>query len=196
MVTVWLASAATAVSPTPSTGAVYRQPYSSPDGAIVPATITMVTCLPCGPSPLCRMCKAPGRGQPVDDTAPTWSRKSGRRTIMPRLRMSCTTQSCDRSYARVFVLSTFSGQYLYTSATAPDGGQCTCFSCQGSLKLECWVLAADKRYILRPKTPPTKTSRGDCSNLEIHCDHLVFLNSAGELTFLCMLDRVESWTEM
>jgi hypothetical protein len=36
MVTVWLASAATAVSTTPSTGAVYRQPYSSPDGAIVP----------------------------------------------------------------------------------------------------------------------------------------------------------------
>jgi hypothetical protein len=34
MVTVWLASAATAVSPTPSSGSVYRQPYSSPDGAI------------------------------------------------------------------------------------------------------------------------------------------------------------------
>jgi hypothetical protein len=69
MVTVWLASAPTAVSPAPSTGAVYRQPTHPRwrDRSCVPSRWLHVYRV--GPRSLCRMCKAPGRGQPVDDTA-------------------------------------------------------------------------------------------------------------------------------
>ena len=34
------------------------------------------------------------------------------------------------------------------------------------------------------------------SRVEIHEDHLVFLNSNGELRYLFMLETVESWAEL
>jgi hypothetical protein len=84
MVTVWLASASTAVGPTPSTGAVYRQPYSSPDGAIFPAVTMMVTCLPSQALAVVLHVPDPLAGASLSMTPPDLVPESGRRTDLRR----------------------------------------------------------------------------------------------------------------
>jgi len=54
---------------------------------------------------------------------------------------------------------------------------------------------ADKRLLIRLRLPDPAIHVLIAGRVEIHGDHLVFLNSKGELMFLIMLEAVESWTE-
>jgi hypothetical protein len=69
MVTVWLASAATTVSPTPSTGAIVSLTHR-PMARSFLLTITMVTCLPCGPSLVVPHVQGPLAGASLSMTPP------------------------------------------------------------------------------------------------------------------------------
>ena len=53
----------------------------------------------------------------------------------------------------------------------------------------------DKTYLVRFKPPENSTQPVVAANTEIHGEHLVFLNSKGELTALFLLEIVESWSE-
>ena len=54
---------------------------------------------------------------------------------------------------------------------------------------------ADKRYLIRLRLPGRAIHVLIAASVGVHGDHLVFLNSKGELMFLIMLEAVESWTE-
>jgi hypothetical protein len=54
---------------------------------------------------------------------------------------------------------------------------------------------ADKRYLIRLNQPGPAIHVLIAASVGIHGDHLVFLNSKGELIFLIMLEAVESWME-
>jgi hypothetical protein len=51
----------------------------------------------------------------------------------------------------------------------------------------------DKTYLLRLKPPIFSTHIVQAATAEIHGDHLVLLNSRGQLAALFVLDVVESW---
>jgi hypothetical protein len=53
---------------------------------------------------------------------------------------------------------------------------------------------ADKRYHLRLRFPKPRLHVVIAASVELHCDHMVFLNSKGELMSLFMLETVEGWT--
>jgi len=55
---------------------------------------------------------------------------------------------------------------------------------------------ADKRYLIQLRLPGPAIHVLIAASVELHGDHLVFLNSKGELMFLIMLENVESWTEV
>jgi hypothetical protein len=59
-----------------------------------------------------------------------------------------------------------------------------------------WVSMAEKKYILRRRFSERRLHMVIAAGFEVHCDHLVFLNSRGELLFLFLLDTVESWNEI
>jgi hypothetical protein len=54
---------------------------------------------------------------------------------------------------------------------------------------------ADKTYLVRLKPPQRDVYCVIAVSVEIHGEHLVFLNSNGKLLVLILLEIVESWTE-
>jgi hypothetical protein len=54
----------------------------------------------------------------------------------------------------------------------------------------------DKKYLVRFKTPEIGPQRVVAESAQIHGEHIVFLNSRGELTALFLLETVESWTPL
>lgn len=54
----------------------------------------------------------------------------------------------------------------------------------------------DKTYFLRLRLPTRRFHVVTAANAEVHSDHLVFLNSRGELLLLFLLEMVESWNEI
>lgn len=54
----------------------------------------------------------------------------------------------------------------------------------------------DKRYLVRFKPPEISTQLVFAVTAEIYGEHLVFLNSKGELSALFLLEIVESWSEL
>jgi hypothetical protein len=55
---------------------------------------------------------------------------------------------------------------------------------------------ADKTYLVRFKAPDTSPELVVAENTQIHGEHLVFLNSKGDLAALFLLEIVESWSEL
>jgi hypothetical protein len=55
---------------------------------------------------------------------------------------------------------------------------------------------AEKIYLIRFKPPNLETATVVAARAEIQGEHLVLLNSDGELAALFMLDVVESWSEV
>jgi hypothetical protein len=53
----------------------------------------------------------------------------------------------------------------------------------------------DKTYLIRFKTPALRPQIVIAASVEIQGEHLILLNSKGELTALFLLEIVESWTE-
>jgi hypothetical protein len=53
----------------------------------------------------------------------------------------------------------------------------------------------DKTYIVRLKQPEMSTQPMVAASFEVHGEHLVFLNSKGELAALTLFEIVESWSE-
>ena len=53
---------------------------------------------------------------------------------------------------------------------------------------------ADKRYLVSCKTPEISTQSIVAESCEVHGEHLVFLNSRGELAAMFLLEIVESWS--
>jgi hypothetical protein len=56
-------------------------------------------------------------------------------------------------------------------------------------------MMADKTYLVRLKPPQRDVYCVIAECVEIHGEHLVFLNSQGKLLVLILLEIVESWTE-
>jgi hypothetical protein len=54
----------------------------------------------------------------------------------------------------------------------------------------------DKTYLLQLKQPGFSTRIVQAATAEIHGDHLVLLNSRGQLAGLFVLDMVESWNRL
>jgi hypothetical protein len=54
----------------------------------------------------------------------------------------------------------------------------------------------DKTYLVQFKAPETSTQPVVATSAEVHGEHLVFLNSRGELAGLFLFEIVESWTEI
>jgi hypothetical protein len=54
---------------------------------------------------------------------------------------------------------------------------------------------ADKTYLVRFKRPEISTQPVIAASVEFHGEHLVFLDSKGELAALFLLEIVESWSE-
>lgn len=55
---------------------------------------------------------------------------------------------------------------------------------------------ADRTYIVRFKQPEGSAQIFAASTAEIHGDHIVLLNSNGQLAALLLLEFVESWNEV
>jgi hypothetical protein len=55
---------------------------------------------------------------------------------------------------------------------------------------------ADKTYLVRFKPPEISTQPVVAERAEIHGEHLVFLNSKGQLAALFLMEIVESWSEV
>ena len=53
---------------------------------------------------------------------------------------------------------------------------------------------ADKRYLVRCKTPENSIQSVVAASCEVHGECLVFLNSKGELAAMFMLEIVEGWS--
>ncbi len=53
---------------------------------------------------------------------------------------------------------------------------------------------ADKRYLVRCKTPENSVQSVVAASCEVHGECLVFLNSKGELAAMFMLEIVEGWS--
>jgi hypothetical protein len=53
----------------------------------------------------------------------------------------------------------------------------------------------DKTYLVRFKPPEISTQPVVAERAEIHGEHLVFLNSKGELVALFLMEIVEGWSE-
>jgi hypothetical protein len=58
-----------------------------------------------------------------------------------------------------------------------------------------WVMS-EKTYMLRFKTPELSMRAVIASTAEIHGEHLVLLNSQGQLAALFVLEMIESWNEV
>jgi hypothetical protein len=54
---------------------------------------------------------------------------------------------------------------------------------------------ADKRYLLRMRLPERRLHVLIAASAEIRDDHILFLNTKGELLSLFMFEAVENWTE-
>jgi hypothetical protein len=54
----------------------------------------------------------------------------------------------------------------------------------------------EKRYLVQLRVPRRSLYVFRAASFEIHCDHLAFLNSKGQLLFLFLLDSVENWNEI
>ena len=55
---------------------------------------------------------------------------------------------------------------------------------------------SDKTYLLQLRAPELSIRTITAAKAEIHGEHLVLLNSEGQLAGLCVLDVVESWNEI
>jgi hypothetical protein len=55
---------------------------------------------------------------------------------------------------------------------------------------------ADRTYIVRFKQPEGSAEIFVASSAEIHGDHIVLVNSNGQLAALLLLEFVESWIEV
>jgi hypothetical protein len=54
----------------------------------------------------------------------------------------------------------------------------------------------DKTYLVRFKAPDTVPELVVAEDIQIHGEHLIFLNSKGDLAALFLLEIVESWSEL
>jgi hypothetical protein len=54
---------------------------------------------------------------------------------------------------------------------------------------------ADKTYLVRLKPPQRDIYVVVAASVEVHGEHLVFLNAQGKLLILILSEIVESWTE-
>jgi hypothetical protein len=57
-------------------------------------------------------------------------------------------------------------------------------------------MMADRTYIVRFKQPEGGAQVFAASSAEIHGDHIVLLNSNGQLAALLLLEFVECWNEV
>ena len=55
------------------------------------------------------------------------------------------------------------------------------------------VAMPNKSYLLRMRAPSGALQHVTASTVEIHGDHLIFLNSDGKLAALFLMEIVESW---
>jgi hypothetical protein len=53
-----------------------------------------------------------------------------------------------------------------------------------------------RTYLVRFKAPDTNPELVVAESTQIHGEHLVFLNSKGDLAALFLLEVVESWSEL
>jgi hypothetical protein len=53
-----------------------------------------------------------------------------------------------------------------------------------------------KTYLVRFKAPDTSPKLVVAEDIQIHGEHLIFLNSKGDLAALFLLEIVESWSEL
>ena len=53
---------------------------------------------------------------------------------------------------------------------------------------------ADKRYLISCQTPEISTQSVVAASCEVYGEHLVFLNSKGQLAAMFLLEIVESWS--
>jgi hypothetical protein len=53
---------------------------------------------------------------------------------------------------------------------------------------------ADKKYLVRCKTLESSTQSVVAASFEVHGEHLVLLNSKGQLAAMFLLEIVESWS--
>jgi hypothetical protein len=53
---------------------------------------------------------------------------------------------------------------------------------------------ADKRYLISCKVPEISTQSIVAASCEVHGEHLVLLNSKGQLAAMFLLEIVESWS--
>jgi hypothetical protein len=54
----------------------------------------------------------------------------------------------------------------------------------------------DKTYLVRFKAPETSTQLVVAESTQIYGEHLIFLNSKGELAALFLPEIVEGWSEL
>jgi hypothetical protein len=54
---------------------------------------------------------------------------------------------------------------------------------------------ADRRFLIRFKPPEMSTQPVIAERAEIHADHLIFLDSKGNVAAFFLMAIVESWTE-
>ena len=53
---------------------------------------------------------------------------------------------------------------------------------------------SDKKYLVICRTPEIRTQAVVAASCEVHSEHLVLLNSKGELAAMFLLEIVESWS--
>jgi hypothetical protein len=63
------------------------------------------------------------------------------------------------------------------------------------LTFRMWEPLSDKLYVVRFKPPEISTQPVIASSVEIRDDHLILLDSKGELSALFLMEVVESWSE-
>jgi hypothetical protein len=59
---------------------------------------------------------------------------------------------------------------------------------------DCEVPMTGKRYLVSCKTPEISTQSVVAASCDVYGEHLVFLNSKGELAAMFLLEIVESWS--
>ena len=54
----------------------------------------------------------------------------------------------------------------------------------------------DKTFLVQYKAPETSSQIVVAARIEVHGEHLVFVNSEGKLAALFLMEIVESWREI
>jgi hypothetical protein len=55
---------------------------------------------------------------------------------------------------------------------------------------------ADKTFLIKLKSSPPRLHMVTAACVEVHSDHLAFLDAEGRLLYLFLLDAIESWNAL